>query len=300
MKKNLTNNRTVGKTWAVLTYRYMGTLSLLLLLFSCTTAKLSVPEKFSTQATRMPVKGINGWQVGQKLSFGTYTTSTIKRGWDFSSSLQYTKFRIRPEEAVLKVFDISTDNNINKQRSKFQYSISDGNNIAEVFATEKFSEKQLVYKSNNPWIGNASKTKKYDYAFTAAILPVEKDAEPWSLVLVNSYDINKDTAHGIFDRPYVEEEGYATNGKDNIAIRPLRIEKLTTKSGRQTRVFGGKMLSGYELQWDGGVVAIIDILDNNLWIYNDLEPKEKMILSAISSAILLKKMQDVEKDRDQL
>jgi hypothetical protein len=60
------------------------------------------------------------------------------------------------------------------------------------------------------------------------------------------------------------------------------------------------MLSGYELQWDGGVVAIIDILDNNLWIYNDLEPKEKMILSAISSAILLKKMQDVEKDRDQL
>jgi hypothetical protein len=300
MKENLTNNRTVIKTRSVSTCRYMGTLSLLLLLFSCTTAKLSVPEKFSTQATRMPVKGINGWQIGQKLSFGTYTTSTIKRGWDFSSSLQYTTFRIRPEEAVLKVFDISTDNNINKQRSKFQYSISDGNNIAEVFATEKFSEKQLVYKSNNPWIGNASKTKKYDYAFTAAILPVEKDAEPWSLVLVNSYDINKDTAHGIFDKPYVEEEGYATNGKDNIAIRPLRIEKLTTKSGRQTRVFGGKMLSGYELQWDGGVVAIIDILDNNLWIYNDLEPKEKMILSAISSAILLKKMQDVEKDRDQL
>ena len=300
MKKNLTNNRTVGKTRAVLTYRYMGTLSLLLLLFSCTTAKLSVPEKFSAQATRMPVKGINGWQIGQKLSFGSYTTSTIKRGWDFSSSLQYTKLRIRPEEAVLKVFDISTDNDIKKQRSKFQYSISDGDNIEEVFATEKFSEKQLVYKSNNPWIGNASKTKKYDYAFTAAILPVEKDAAPWSLVLINSYDINKDTAHGIFDRPYVEEEGYATNGKDNIAIRPLRIEKLTTKSGRQTRVFGGKMLSGYELQWDGGVVAIIDILDNNLWIYNDLELKEKMILSAISSAILLKKMQDVEKDRDEL
>src|SRR6478672_3262398 len=190
MKKNLTpNNRSVIKTRQVSTYSYMATLYLLIMLFSCTTAKLSVPEKFSTQATRMPVKGINGWQVGQKLSFGSYTTSTIKRGWDFSSSLQYTKLRIRPEEAVLKVFDISTDNDIKKQRSKFQYSISDGDNIAEVFATEKFSEKQLVYKSNNPWIGNASKTKKYDYAFTAAILPVEKDAAPWSLVLINSYDI---------------------------------------------------------------------------------------------------------------
>jgi hypothetical protein len=300
MKKNLTKNKAVVKTNSMATHSYIAPLCLLIILFSCTTAKVTVPDKFSAQATRMPVKGVNGWQVGQKLSFGSYTTSTIKRGWDFSSSLQYTKLRIRPEEAVLKVFDISTDNDIKKQRSKFQYSISDGDNISEVFATEKFSEKQLVYKSNNPWIGNASKTKKYDYAFTAAILPVEKDAAPWSLVLINSYDINKDTAHGIFDRPYVEEEGYATNGKDNIAIRPLRIEKLTTKSGRQTRVFGGKMLSGYELQWDGGVVAIIDILDNNLWIYNDLEPKEKMILSAISSAILLKKMQDVEKDRDEL
>jgi hypothetical protein len=58
------------------------------------------------------------------------------------------------------------------------------------------------------------------------------------------------------------------------------------------------MLSGYELQWDGGVVAIIDILDNNIWIYNDLEPSEKFLLSSIASAIMLKRMQDVEKERN--
>jgi hypothetical protein len=58
------------------------------------------------------------------------------------------------------------------------------------------------------------------------------------------------------------------------------------------------MLSGYELQWDGGVVGIIDILDNNIWIANNLEPKDKLIVSAVASAMLLKRMQDVEKDRD--
>ena len=115
--------------------------------------------------------------------------------------------------------------------------------------------------------------------------------------MINKYDIAKDTARKLFDKPYVEEEGYATNGKDNIAIRPLRIENVTTKSGKQTKVLGGKMLSGYELQWDGGVVAIIDILDNSLWIYNDLEPSEKFILSSIASAIMLKRIQDVEKDK---
>ena len=300
-KKIIIGNLASLKPKSISANSFMATICLLLLftlLYSCTTAKLSVPEKFSSQATRMPVKGINGWQVGQRLSFGNYTTSSIKRGWDFSSSLQYTKFRIRPEEAVLKVFDITTENNSNKQHSKFQYSIGDGDNLAEVYATEKFSEKQLVYKSNNPWIGNASKTKKYDYSFTAAIVPLEKNVETWSLVLVNSYDINKDTARGLFDKPYIEEEGYASNKEETIAIRPLRIEKMTTKTGRQAKVFGGKMLSGYELQWDGGVVAIIDILDNNIWIYNDLDPKEKMILSAVSSAILLKRMQDVEKDRE--
>ncbi|MGZ8510578.1 MAG: hypothetical protein ACXWV6_12520 [Chitinophagaceae bacterium] len=277
-------------------YKY---LFLLIAFSSCTAAKLSVPSQFSSQATKYSVKGINGWQVNQRLSFGNYNTSKIKRGWDFTASVQYTKFRIRPEEAVLKVFDINTDNNSNTQRGKFQYTLEDGNNITEIYATEKFREKQLVYKSNNPWIGNASKTNRYEYAFTAAIVPVTiQEDQPWSLVLVNKYDIANDKERGLFERPYVEEEGYATNGKENITIRPLRIEKVTTASGKQTKVFGGKLFSGYELRWDDGVVAIVDILDNNVWIVNELDPKEKLILASVSSALMLKRMQDVEKDKD--
>ncbi|MGZ8537390.1 MAG: hypothetical protein ACXWV9_03955 [Flavisolibacter sp.] len=278
--------------------KYYSIIFIAAVLLSCSSAKLSVPQKFSSQATQMPVKGINGWQVNQQLSFGNYQTSKIKRGWDFTASVSHTKFRISPEEAVLRVFDISTDKNSNYQRNKFQYTLEDGTLMAEIFATEKFNEKQLVYKSNNPWIGNASKTNRYEYSFTAAIIPLHESKDPWSLVLINKYDIDKDTARSIFDKPYVEQEGYATNGKENIAIRALHIDKVTTKSGKDTKVFGGKMLSGYELQWDGGVVGIIDILDNTIWLYNDLEHKDKLILSSISSAILLKRMQDVEKDKE--
>ena len=270
-----------------------------MLLTSCTAAKLSVPDAFQKQSTRYSVKGLNGWMINQKLSFGPYQTSSVKRGWDFTSSVQYTKFRISPEEAILRVFDVTTDKRNLNQRNKFQYILQEGEQIAEIYATEKFSEKQLVYKSNNPNIGTASKTNRYEYAFTAAILPLTgKEKDPWSLVMINKYDIAKDTARKLFDKPYVEEEGYATNGKENIAIRPLRIENVTTKSGKQTKVFGGKLLSGYELQWDGGVVALIDILDNSIWIYKDIEVSDKFILSSVSSAILLKRMQDVEKDKE--
>lgn len=282
-----------------MSYKFLS--PILFLLFSCTAAKLSAPSSFTSQATKMQVKGLNGWMVNQQLSFGSYHTSTVKRGWDFTSSVQYTKFNIKPEEMLLKVFNVDTDKRRENQRNKFRYSIDDGALTAEIFATEKFREQELVYKSNNPWIGNASKTQHYEYAFSAAILPLTASGnEPWSLVLVNKYDAANDTANSLFDRPYVEEEGYATNGKENIAILPLRIEKVTTKSGKETKVFGGKMLSGYELRWDDGVVAIIDILDNSIWLVNDLDAGDKLILSSVASAILLKRMQDVEKDRDNI
>ena len=276
-------------------------LPLIVLLSSCTAAKLSVPSAFSSQATKMHVKGVNGWKINQHLSFGNYKTSTIKRGWDFSNSVQYTKFNLKPEEMMLRVFDIDTDKRRENHRGKFSYTVEDGNLVAEVFATEKFSERELVYKNNTSLLNNITKTQRYEYAFSAAILPLTAtNNEPWSLVLVNKYDAKNDTARRIFDRPYVEEEGYATNGKENIVIRPLRIEKVTTRGGKDTKVFGGKILSGYELKWDDGVVAIIDILDNNIWLANELDSHDKLILSSIASSIMLKKMQDVEKDRDEL
>jgi hypothetical protein len=280
-------------------YRFLA--PLMILLSSCTAVKLSVPAAFSEQATKMPVKGVNGWKINQQLSFGNYKTSSIKRGWDFTSSVQYTKFNINPEEMLLRVFAIDTDKRRENQRSKFRYMIEDGNLVAEIFATEKFNERELVYKSNNPWLGSASKTQRYEYAFSAAIIPLTAtNNEPWSLTMINRYDADKDTARRIFDRPYVEEEGYATNGKENILIRSLRLEKVTTKSGKDTKVFGGKMLTGYELRWDDGVVAIIDIMDNNIWLANNLDAPDKLILSSIASSILLKRMQDVEKDKDDL
>ena len=268
---------------------------------SCTTAKLSVPEEFSSHSTKMPVKGLNGWMLNQQLTFGNYQTSKIKRGWDFQSSLQYTKFSISPEEAILKVFEIDTDNKRLKQKNKFQYTIEGENAIAEVYATEEFTEKQLVYKSNNPWIGSASKTKKYEYAFTAAIVPITaKKSAAWSLVLINTYDVNKDTNRKIFGRANVEEEGYATNGTESIAIAPMRVDKVAGKNGKETKVLGGNLLGGYQISVDNKPIAMIDILDNSIRIANEIEPAKKIVVSSIASAILLKRMQDVEKDKPDL
>ena len=58
------------------------------------------------------------------------------------------------------------------------------------------------------------------------------------------------------------------------------------------------MLTGYELHWNGEVAGIIDILENNIWIVNNLDAEKRFIMASVSSAILLKRMQDIEKDKE--
>ena len=269
------------------------------ILASCTAAKVSVPEQFSSEASKMHVKGLNGWMINQKLSFGNYQTSSVKRGWDFGSSFQHTKFFLKPEEMLLRVFEVETDKKSLSQRNKFQYTLYDGKLEAAIFATEKFNEKQLVYKSKNPWIGEVTNTQGYEYAFTAGILTSgTPGSDPWSVVISNK--ASREKGAGLFQKPQVEEQGFATNGKETIKITPLRIENVKQKNGKETKVFGGSLFSGYELKWDDGVVGIIDILDNNVWIANNLDAHDKLIVASVSSAVLLKRMKDVEKDKEEL
>jgi hypothetical protein len=47
---------------------------------------------------------------------------------------------------------------------------------------------------------------------------------------------------------------------------------------------------GYELTWDGGVVCIVDAIGKNIWLYNGLEPSEKLMLAAISTALLTRRI----------
>lgn len=259
---------------------------------SCTTIKLSVPERFSAQATSMHVKGLNGWMLHQKLSFGQFQTSPVKRGWNITSAQTDRPAGISIEDQLLKVFNIERSSITVNQKNKYQFTVQDGNQVTEIFCMEKLTKEQLVIKTNNRWLGDTYDTRNYRYSFTAAILPLKvKDDAPWQLVLYSNYDKEKDTARRFFDLPYLEEEGYVTNGTETITIKPLRIQQFVTKDGREAK-FPVKMMSGYELRVEDGLVAIIDSFDNNVWMYNQLDADTKLLLAAISSALMLRKIQD--------
>ncbi len=276
---------------------YIYIIASLFLMASCTAVKIAVPEQFSAQATVMKVQGINGWKFNEQLSFGTYVTSSVKRGWDFSNGSRFSRFSLKGEDILLSAFNIYSDREKYTEKNRFQYSIQDASLVTEVLAQEKFSENQLVYKSNMDWLNNLKRTDKYEYAFSATIVPLNfNKGEVWSLTMLNEFDAKK-TKQNLFERPKTKDLGYVTNGKEQIEIKPLFLTKRETASGKEGKVLGGPLLTGYELRWDDGVVGLIDIMDNKVWIVNDLDPKEKMILSAVSSAILLKRKQDVYTER---
>lgn len=276
---------------------YITILTGLVLLASCTAVKIAVPEQFSSQATAMKVEGLNGWKFNEQLSFGNYVTSSVKRGWDISNGSRFSRFSLKAEDIILSGFNIYSDREKYNEKNRFQYSIQDASLVTEVLAQERFSESQIVYKSNMDWLNNLKRTDKYEYAFSATIVPLNfNKGEVWSLTMLNEFDAKK-TKQNAFERPQTKDLGYVTNGKEKIEIKPLFLTKRVTASGKEGKVLGGPIHTGYELRWDDGVVGLIDIMDNKVWIVNDLEPKEKMILSAVASAILLKRKQDVYTER---
>lgn len=267
------------------------------LLTSCTAVKVSVPEQFSSQATPMKVKGIHGWKFNEQLSFGNYATTSVKRGWDFSNGSRFTRFSLKPEDILLSAFNIHSEKEKYTDKHRFQYSIQDASLVAEVLAQERFSENQIVYRSNVEWLNGMTRTNRYEYAFTATIVPLNfNKGEVWSMTMLNAYDAKK-TQQKLFERPQTHDLGYVSNGKEKIEIKPLFLSKREKSDGSEGKIIGGPMLTGYELRWDDGVVGMVDIMDNQVWIVNELDPSEKLILSAIASAIFLKRKQDVYTER---
>lgn len=268
-------------------------ISIVALASSCSSGiKLAVPQQFTEQATEMPVKGLDGF--GRRpLNFGAYTTSKIKRGWNITTTRSERPSSINSEERILRIMGVDNRNSVSNQRTKYQYSIQDGNLVADVYCTERMIREELEIKTHVKLLGDFSRTKNYQYTFSAVVVPhTVKDDEYWQVALTNNYDRQKDTARRLFDLPYVEEKGFASNGKDTIEIRPVRVTNYTTKSGKDAKM-PFKVLTGYELRLDDGVIAIIDGYGRNVWMYKELDAHTKLVVASISAALLLRQVQDI-------
>jgi hypothetical protein len=262
-----------------------------LFFISCgSSIKLAVPEAFKSEATMLHVSGARG----NKMAFGSFTSTKIKRGMHYSYPGWSRGFLL--ENLLLNRIGIQKDEVVKKEKDRFRYSLSDGQHSVEVFGKEMAITRSLKYKTDID-IGilkNYERLQEYRYLFLAVIAAdTLQEGKNWDLLMTNAYDRTKDTVNSLFTILRQDDNGLATNGKDTIFIRPLSIKKTEAPDGRMAWL-PIKLLSGYELSTAGGVVAVIDLIDRNVWLYNELDAAERLTIGGIATALFARRVNDTK------
>ncbi|MGN7824189.1 hypothetical protein HGH92_25400 [Chitinophaga varians] len=257
-----------------------------------TSMKLAVPEKFKEQATMQHVTGARG----NRMSFANFTTSKIKRGVHVSYPGWGPVHGFFWENLLLNQAGISKTETVENEKAKFRYAITDGHNTVEIFAHERQMTRKHEYETldNRSILSGFEVLQEHRYIFSALIsVDTTQESKNWELVMTNLYDRKAQHDNNPFAFIKQEDEGMATNGMDTIHIKPLSIKKTELSNGKTGQLLF-KMLSGYELSTKDGVIAIIDLIDRNVWFYNELSPAEKLNVSAITTALFARKVHDTK------
>lgn len=259
------------------------------LLASCSNKlKLAVPQAFKDQASELHVKGA----YTNKMSLGSFSTSKIKRGIHATYPGWGRGFFL--ENLVLSQAGIRKTELVTKEKASFRYSITNGNASADVYGKENELSRNIEYKlvSSKSIFNSFEQVHEYRYIFSA-IIKLDSSNNNWELAMSNIYERDKDTSRSIFKVIRPEDNGFATNGTDSIFIKPISLRNTEGPDGKKGKLLV-KMLGGYELSSADGVVAIIDLVDHNLWLYKELEQHEQLTLTAIATAILARKVNDTK------
>jgi hypothetical protein len=228
---------------------------------------------------------------GNKMSSAIFTTSKVRRGEQIDF---YQGRHFYLENILWNQIGIQKNERAIEKEQRFHYTLTDGKNVLQVYATEeKFAEKlQYQILNTNSIFNKINQLQKSSYVFSAFIYgDTVQGGKNWELMMTNMYDRHADSSRGLLTAFGREDYGLTTNGRDTIFIKPLSIKETELDNGKIGQL-PIKILAGYELSTPDGVIAIIDLIDRNIWYYNELNDEEKLNISGIASAILARTVYD--------
>jgi hypothetical protein len=254
------------------------------------TMKLEIPHVFKEQATMAHVNGAKK----NKMSFDQYNSSKIKRGRHVTYPGWGRGFILENLFWEVMNINLKKSESVVNEKAKFRFSLSDSSSQAEIFAKETEITRRLKYRSenSNSILNIYERVQHYEYIFSAAIsTETSNGKKTWELLMTNIYDKKKENDKSLFTILEKNDNGLATNGQDTIFIKGLALKKTELFPGK-VGDFPIRILSGYELSTPDGVIAIIDLIDKNVWFYNELEKHDRLIVASIATAIFARPIKD--------
>ena len=223
-------------------------------------------EPLHSTRQELKVKGRQGILINQKLSFGNYHTTKVKRSairkWSSAAGMQHFIWAEHVEG-----------------RQSIHFGLTDGSRNSRVDCLSNIeSDDLLIGRRPDAYPGELSSilrigTGDNENNFSVAIYTNETE-EPWELFLSNN------------EAQYRRENyvGYIDRGNEYYTITP--IWKVEKKNGKVTELPFGS--AGFEIRDSKGVPkAAVSLIDNGLVYMGQINDDEKFLMANISAALLL-------------
>jgi len=255
-------------------------LLILLSLYACTPMRMSVSNDLRAAADEYPVKGRQGLLIRQKLSFGSYGTSTVKRSWTRGQAARsgISAYSMDRQQWVNLIGTTYID-----KKQTFHFTMQDGPRQSAVYAASRFHSEDLHIGGNENSIlnialdlmgrGGASESMFYVQVFT------DSTGSPWQLLLDN------DLAQSA---PKKYRGVFAKSKTEYYTLLPVtRMEN----GGRSGSILAGSI--GYEIFNAGGrAVAAVSLVDNGAVFLGRTGEGERFLLANLCAALLLQQQID--------
>lgn len=250
-------------------------LSISMLATSCSTPKLAVHEDLKPAYNEYSVKGRQGILIKQKMSFGEYSTNTVKRSWtkggDAKNGLGYYT-------AQQEWVNIISETYINRHQT-IRFQLSDGKQQSLVFCVSRFNARDLEIGNNPNSILNIGMDLlgaggRSSNMFYVQIYSPATDSRPWELALDNQ-------AAQARPKEYV---GYLAKSKtEYYTIVPTSKMDINGKVGNT--LLGAV---GFEFRNAAGkTVAAVSLLDRGMIYLAKISAEERFLLANACTALLL-------------
>lgn len=246
------------------------------LVSSCAPGKMSVSDELKSDNAEYIVKGKNGTRIKQKLSFGEFATTSIRRSWTKGTS---SRSGIGYWETARQewVNIISTEYITRKQTIRF--NLADGNQVSEVYCVSKFNAEHLEIGRNPNSIlnigmdilGIAGKSSSNYYV---QIYTSEKENRPWEMVIDNQLSQSR-------PKEYI---GYLAKSRAQyFSIVPVTRMEL---NGRAGNILAGAV--GFEFRdQQGKAVAAVTQMGKGMVFLGKVSKEDRFLLANACTALLL-------------
>ena len=240
---------------------------ILVVAVSCTPMQPALTA--SSPVENLPVKGRQGLLINQKLTFGDFQTSKVKRSWT------------RGGENILGIpvgrfnRDFLSYQSVGKDQDFFFVMEDPGGNRAEVFALSQLASQDIqLDKSSGTFSEDSfSINLKSENIFYIQLF-LNGNNRAWELLLDNE-------AAQIFAKEY---QGIFAYDEDNYyTLKP--ITKVQGKKGPENLLLGS---IGYEIfnKKEEPVAAVSLVDSGNVYLYTQ-DPEERFLMANLCAALLL-------------